>query len=150
MSFSGRRPWAWPTDIALGGDPGNRHNRNRRPQVHEDHTTEVLTEFHDETLLIDAPSGAGLLKVGTDAGIVGYSFTRMDPRPIIEQARQALIGKDPHALEEHLKNELLQWATTEHALWDIIGLAVWGVDCAPTARPSRLLARGNRIAPLFA
>ena len=82
---------------------------------------EIHADFHDETMPIDAPSGSALLKVGTDTGIVGYSFTRADPQPIIEQARQALIGKDPHALEEHLQNGLLQWATIEHALWDIIG-----------------------------
>ena len=79
---------------------------------------EVLRDFDDGAL---GHKISALVRVGTDSGIVGCAFSRNDPREFLEEARQALIGKSPHALEEHIQNGLLHWASIEHALWDLIG-----------------------------
>ena len=79
---------------------------------------EVERDFDDGAL---GHRISALVKVGTDSGIVGCAFSRNDPRSFIDDARHWLIGKDPHALEEHLQHGLLYWASIEHALWDIIG-----------------------------
>ena len=79
---------------------------------------EILRDFDDGAL---GHNTSALVRVGTDSGIAGCAFSRNDPRAFIEAARQALIGKDPHALEDHIQNGLLLWASIEHALWDLIG-----------------------------
>jgi D-galactarolactone cycloisomerase len=79
---------------------------------------EVIKDFDDGAL---GHKTSALVKVGTDSGIEGKAFSRPDPQAFIEDARQTLIGKDPHAIEDHIQHGLLKWAAIEHALWDIIG-----------------------------
>ena len=63
------------------------------------------------------------VRVRTDAGITGCAWSKRNPAEYIQQARDALLDKDPFALESHLQNGLLQWAPVEHALWDVVGRA---------------------------
>jgi D-galactarolactone cycloisomerase len=59
-------------------------------------------------------------QVDTDAGVRGYSFAG-GPGRDLAAIRQALVGRDLFAMEQHLKNGLGQWAGVEHAIWDAIG-----------------------------
>ena len=79
---------------------------------------EIIRDFEDGLLGHDT---SALVKVGTDSGIEGCAFSRNDPRAFLDSAKNALIGKDPHAIEQHIRNGLLHWASIEHALWDIVG-----------------------------
>ena len=79
---------------------------------------DIVKDFDDGIL---GHAASALVRVGTDSGIEGCAFSRNDPRTFIDSAQEALIGKDPHAIEAHIGNGLLHWASIEHALWDIIG-----------------------------
>jgi len=79
---------------------------------------EAVSDFDDG---IAYHGDAALVKVRTDSGITGCAYNRTNPGPFLAAAQEALIGKDPHAIEEHIQNGLLHWACIEHALWDIIG-----------------------------
>ena len=79
---------------------------------------DIIRDFDDGIL---GHAASALVRVGTDSGIEGCAFSRNDPRTFIDSAQEALIGKDPHAIEAHIGNGLLHWASIEHALWDIIG-----------------------------
>ena len=74
-----------------------------------------------------------LLKVETDEGIVGHSYSSgLDGSYLDGVLKPALVGKDPFAVEQLLEwggefNRLSFWGprpwAAEHALWDIIGKA---------------------------
>ena len=63
------------------------------------------------------------VRIRTDAGITGAAWTKADPAEFVPAARDALVGKDPFAIENHLRHGLLKWAPVEHALWDVAGRA---------------------------
>jgi D-galactarolactone cycloisomerase len=61
-----------------------------------------------------------VVKVITDAGVNGYSFS--GPGPGAQgQVNEMLAGKDLFAVEQHLKNGLGRFGGVEHAVWDAIG-----------------------------
>jgi len=61
-----------------------------------------------------------VVKIGTDAGVRGYSFA--GPRKeVLPEVRKVLVGQDLFAIERHLRQGLIQWGGVEHALWDAIG-----------------------------
>jgi L-alanine-DL-glutamate epimerase-like enolase superfamily enzyme len=61
-----------------------------------------------------------VVKIGTDAGVRGYSFA--GPRgDCLSEVRKLLVGQDLFAIERHLRQGLIQWGGVEHALWDAIG-----------------------------
>ena len=65
-----------------------------------------------------------VVKITTTAGITGYSFGYVNYEgETKEKIRHMLIGKDPFAIEQFLGQGLVNWASVEHALWDIIGKA---------------------------
>jgi D-galactarolactone cycloisomerase len=59
-------------------------------------------------------------RISTDSGVRGYSFAGPNPNQI-EKVRAVLAGKDLFDIEEHMKNNILQWGGVEHAVWDAIG-----------------------------
>ena len=79
----------------------------------------------------------GVTRVETESGVRGYSFGFGGGRPPAgrgggqgaaaaraagaQQIRQALIGTDLFAMEQHLKHGLLDQGNLEEALWDTIG-----------------------------
>lgn len=64
----------------------------------------------------------GVTRVTTDAGICGYEF-RATPPPLVERARQILVGHEVHDVERHLARGLGACPAVEIALWDVIGKA---------------------------
>ena len=66
-------------------------------------------------------SALGVVKVVTDVNVTGYSFYAAFPPEALPQIRQALVGKDLFAIEQHLSHGLNRWAGVEHAIWDAIG-----------------------------
>ena len=61
---------------------------------------EIIRGFDDGIL---GHATSALVRVGTDSGIEGCAFSRNDPRAFLDSAKNALIGKDPHAIEEHIR-----------------------------------------------
>ena len=61
-----------------------------------------------------------VVKIGTDAGVRGYSFAGPAPATLPE-VRKVLVGQDLFAVERHLRHGLVQWGGVEHAVWDAIG-----------------------------
>jgi L-alanine-DL-glutamate epimerase-like enolase superfamily enzyme len=61
-----------------------------------------------------------VIKISTDAGVRGYSFSG-GVRRMEERVRSLLVGKDLFAIEEHLRAGLVEFGGVEHALWDAIG-----------------------------
>ena len=41
------------------------------------------------------------VRVRTDAGLTGCAWSRRNPVEFIQQAREALLGEDPFAIEKH-------------------------------------------------
>jgi L-alanine-DL-glutamate epimerase-like enolase superfamily enzyme len=71
-----------------------------------------------------------VVRVETESGVRGYSFGaagggggRGGPAPGFAVIREALIGADLFAMEQHLKRGLINWGGIEEALWDGIGKA---------------------------
>jgi L-alanine-DL-glutamate epimerase-like enolase superfamily enzyme len=69
-----------------------------------------------------------VVRIETESGIHGYSFGaagggggRGGPAPGFAGIREALIGADLFAMEQHLKRGLINWGGIEEALWDGIG-----------------------------
>jgi L-alanine-DL-glutamate epimerase-like enolase superfamily enzyme len=69
-----------------------------------------------------------VVRIETESGVRGYSFGaagggggRGDPAPGFAAIREALIGADLFAMEQHLKRGLINWGGIEEALWDGIG-----------------------------
>jgi D-galactarolactone cycloisomerase len=69
-----------------------------------------------------------VVRIETESGIHGYSFGaagggggRGGPAPGFAVIREALVGADLFAMEQHLKRGLLNWGGIEEALWDGIG-----------------------------
>jgi L-alanine-DL-glutamate epimerase-like enolase superfamily enzyme len=66
-------------------------------------------------------------RVVTESGVRGYSFGgagdggRSRSAASFQQIRNALVGADLFALEQHLKKGLLNWGGIEEAMWDAIG-----------------------------
>lgn len=74
-------------------------------------------------------SRIAVTRVVTESGVRGYSFggaggggvpTRRKTADF-RQMRDTLIGADLFAIEQHLKQGLLDWGGIEEALWDAIG-----------------------------
>ena len=66
-----------------------------------------------------------VVKVETDVGVRGYTFSRGNADKQLGEIRSALVGKDLFAIEEHLKAGR-HWGGTalgcvENAIWDAIG-----------------------------
>ncbi len=71
-----------------------------------------------------------VVRIETESGVRGYSFGaagggggRGGPAPGFAVIREALIGADLFAMEQHLKRGLINWGGIEEALWDGIGKA---------------------------
>ena len=69
-----------------------------------------------------------VVRIETESGVRGYSFGaagggggRVGPAPGFAVIREALIGADLFAMEQHLKRGLINWGGVEEALWDSIG-----------------------------
>ena len=69
-----------------------------------------------------------VVRIETESGVRGYSFGaagggggRGGPAPGFAVIREALIGADLFAMEQHLKRGLINWGGVEEALWDSIG-----------------------------
>src|SRR5450631_2894766 len=69
-----------------------------------------------------------VVRIETESGIHGYSFGaagggggRGGPAPGFAVIREALVGADLFAMEQHLKRGLLNWGGIEEVLWDGIG-----------------------------
>ena len=63
---------------------------------------------------------AGITRLRTDEGIVGYGFAECDAALVGE----ILVGGDPFHIERHVETGLGAWYGAENALWDIVGKAV--------------------------
>src|SRR5262245_8480413 len=63
------------------------------------------------------PGRINVTRVETEAGVRGYSFLGSDPGTL-KDAREALVGQDLFAVEQHLKKGLLYWTAVEEAIWD--------------------------------
>jgi L-alanine-DL-glutamate epimerase-like enolase superfamily enzyme len=61
-----------------------------------------------------------VVRIGTDAGIRGYSFAGPTSGALPE-IRKVLVGQDLFAVDRHLRHGLIQWGGVEHAVWDAIG-----------------------------
>jgi len=59
-------------------------------------------------------------KVGTDAGVSGYSFAGPPPGTL-HLVKDALVGKDLFNIDSQLHDGIWQWGGVEHAIWDAIG-----------------------------
>ncbi|MBI3923751.1 MAG: mandelate racemase/muconate lactonizing enzyme family protein [Armatimonadetes bacterium] len=73
-------------------------------------------------------AGFSGVRLQTDEGITGYGFGGVNPQMFEDRVKPKLVGKDPFAVERHLRDEvlgpaLLHCAPVEHALWDIVGKA---------------------------
>jgi D-galactarolactone cycloisomerase len=66
------------------------------------------------------PGRINVTRVETEAGVRGYSFLGSVPETI-KDAREALVGQDLFAVEQHLKKGLIYWTAVEEAIWDAIG-----------------------------
>jgi L-alanine-DL-glutamate epimerase-like enolase superfamily enzyme len=74
-----------------------------------------------------------VVRIDTESGVRGYSFGaaggaggggrggRGGAPAGFQQMRDALIGADLFAMEQHLKRGLINWGGIEEALWDTIG-----------------------------
>ncbi len=63
-----------------------------------------------------------ITRVFTDQGIIGYGFCDVNNKPLIEEIKPGLIGKDPRDIIGLLSSFLLKGcASVENALWDIAG-----------------------------
>lgn len=60
------------------------------------------------------------VKIETDIGLSGYGWGYVSPQVLTERIRPLLLGKDPLKIENYAP-ELRDWASVEHALWDIAG-----------------------------
>jgi D-galactarolactone cycloisomerase len=65
--------------------------------------------------------------VTTESGIRGYSFgppgtaASVPGAPGLHKVRDAMIGEDLFAVEQHLRRGLIYWGGIEEAVWDAIG-----------------------------
>ena len=72
-------------------------------------------------------SRMGVNLVTTESGVRGYSFgppgtgASVPGAPGLQKVRDAMIGEDLFAVEEHLKRGLIYWGGIEEAVWDAIG-----------------------------
>jgi L-alanine-DL-glutamate epimerase-like enolase superfamily enzyme len=73
-------------------------------------------------------SRTAVVRIETESGVRGYSFGaagggggRGGPAPGFSRIREALVGADLFAMEQHLKRGLINWGGIEEALWDGIG-----------------------------
>jgi L-alanine-DL-glutamate epimerase-like enolase superfamily enzyme len=65
-----------------------------------------------------------VVRIETESGVRGYSFGAAGgPAAGFAAIREALIGADLFAMEQHLKRGLINWGGIEEALWDGIGKA---------------------------
>ncbi len=65
-----------------------------------------------------------VVRIETESGVRGYSFgVAGGPAAGFAAIREALIGADLFAMEQHLKRGLINWGGIEEALWDGIGKA---------------------------
>ena len=62
-----------------------------------------------------------MVRVHTDAGVVGTCFSGVAQTTIDATIKPALIGKDLFALDHHIRAGMNEWAAVEHAIWDAIG-----------------------------
>jgi len=66
-------------------------------------------------------------QVTTESGVHGYSFgppgtgASVPGAPNLQKVREAMIGEDLFAVEQHLKRGLIYWGGIEEAVWDAIG-----------------------------
>lgn len=84
----------------------------------------VRVPWPEEDIKRGKMNSYAVVKITTTAGITGYSFGYVNYEgETKEKIRHMLIGKDPFAIEQFLGQGLVNWASVEHALWDIIGKA---------------------------
>ncbi len=62
-----------------------------------------------------------IVRVETDVGVRGYSFSGLRRQMLDSTIRPMLVGKDLFAIEQHLNAGLIEFGGVEHALWDAIG-----------------------------
>ncbi len=100
---------------------------------------------------------AVVTRVITESGVRGYSFggpgdggfrpggrgsAPAAPAGTFPQIRDALVGADLFAVEEHLKKGLLHWGGIEEAIWDAIGKVAGQPVC-------RLLGGSKTSIPVY-